>query len=169
MQSSSPKSEKESTKDTNTTRIYASLLILFLLLFIFLPGMILILTIGMLPTLGARLSDPTPLKSQTYCVGFCNFAGLIPSLYDLSQSRFALKEAYQMIHNEFNLLIILVFSAIGWMIFFIIPAITLSIYRSRDKANLIKMVKRYDNLREIWGEAIPVSEIMSAVQSQGKK
>lgn len=144
-------------------------LITFLSLFIFNPALTLILLVGMLPTFGARLSDPTPLKTQTFCVGFCNFASLLPSLHELYSENFNLNAAYAIIHNQYNLLTILSGSALGWLLFFIIPSITVSVFRTRDKKNLIAMVRRYDDLKKIWGDSIPNSEIISTINTGNQK
>lgn len=145
---------------------FATLLVLFLGLFIFSPSLTLVVVVGMMPTFGARLSDPTYTKAQTYCVGFCNFASLLPSLNQIYLNHFTLDAAYSIIHNQYNLLIILAGSALGWLLFFIIPSINVSILKARDKKNLISMIKRYDELKKIWGDSIPDSEIISSAHTK---
>lgn len=137
------------------------LLMTLLVLFMFFPALLIILFIGMMPTLGAAISDPTHNKAQTCCVGFCNIAGLVPALHKLYLNHFTVASAYTIIHDEFNLLYILGVSAIGWALFFVIPSITVSMYRTRDKHYLIRMIKRYKDLKEIWGDAIPESEVIT--------
>ena len=137
------------------------LLMTLLVLFMFFPALLIILFIGMMPTLGAAVSDPTHNKAQTCCVGFCNIAGLVPALHKLYLNHFTVASAYATMHDEFNLLYILGVSAIGWGLFFIIPSIAVSMYRTRDKHYLIRMIKRYKDLKEIWGDAIPESEVIT--------
>ncbi len=140
---------------------YVLVLMSLLILFIFLPALLIIVFVGMMPTMGAAISDPSTNRSQTMCVGFCNLSGLIPAFHQIYGDHFILSSAYNIIHNEFNLLYILGVSALGWGLFFIVPSITVSIYRTRDKLYLIRMMKRYKELKEIWGDALPDSEILA--------
>lgn len=137
------------------------LLMSLLILFMFFPALLIILSIGMMPTLGAVISDPTSNRAQATCVGFCNISGLVPALHQLYLNHFSLASAYIIIHDEFYLLYILGISAMGWALFFIIPSIAVSMYKTRDKVYLIRMMKRYKDLKEIWGDALPDSEILT--------
>jgi len=157
--------QNNGTKNTMKLGALTTCLFMFLGLFIFNPSLTLVLIIGMMPTFGARLSDPTSNKAQTYCVGFCNLASIFPSLYEIYTDKFNMDAAYSIIHNQYNLLIILSGSALGWVLFFIIPSINVSVLRTRDKKNLIAMIKRYDELKKIWGDSIPDSEIISTINA----
>lgn len=150
--------KNKNTPNNMGTRGLIGLLISFLGLFVFFPGISLLGVIGMMPTIGARISDPTYTRAQTFCVGFCNVAGLVPSFYELYLQHFSLKAAYVLIHDQMNLLIILSASAFGWGLFFLIPSITISIYRTQDKRNLLSMIKRYDQIQENWGDSVPTCE-----------
>jgi zona occludens toxin (predicted ATPase) len=157
------KEEKIESKGQSSFQITGLIffLVSLLILFMFFPALLIILSIGMMPTLGAVISDPTSNRAQSTCVGFCNISGLVPALHQLYLNNFSLASAYVIIHDEFYLLYILGISAMGWALFFIIPSIAVSMYRSRDKFYLIRMVKRYKDLKEIWGDALPDSEILT--------
>ena len=144
------------------------LLMVILILFIFFPALLIILSIGMMPTLGAVVSDPTSNRAQATCVGFCNISGLVPALHQLYLNHFTLASAYVIVHDEFYLLYILGISAMGWALFFIIPSIAVSMYRTRDKLYLIRMVKRYKDLKDIWGDALPDSEVLTNSKGGGR-
>lgn len=144
-------------------------LIVSLVFLIFLPGLSLVLFIGLLPTLGAIISDPTETRAQAFCVGVCNIAGLAPSIHELYSSKFSMKAAYTLIHNEINLLIILCAAAIGWVIFFTVPVITTIFYKSRDRSTLQKLVRRYDELKETWGDAVASSSAIENLRSKSSK
>lgn len=165
-----PAGERTNTRKQDTNgRIIIVSFVSFLGMFLFYPGLTLLSIIGMMPTIGARISDPTSTKAQTFCVGFCNIAGLIPSLYELSLQQFNLKAAYEIIHNQLNLLVILSASAFGWFLFFIIPSITISIYQTRDKRNLLEMIKRYEQIHESWGEAVPTYDNIESLKRKTGK
>ncbi len=144
-------------------------LIISLGLIIFLPGLALLLFIGLLPTVGALISDSTKARAQAFCVGVCNIAGLVPMIHELYGDKFKLQAAYGIIHNDVNLLLILCASAVGWAIFFAVPVITISFYKTRDKTSLIKMVRRYDVLKETWGDALPPSPTIDHLKQKNQK
>lgn len=160
-----------STEETTQTEVKAPtnikvtglilLLVVLLALFTFFPALLIVLSIGFMPTVGAAISDPTPNRAQTSCVGFCNLAALVPSLHQIYLGDFTMNAAYGIIHDQFHLLYILGVSSIGWALFFVVPSVTISMYKARDKMYLIRMVKRYHELKEIWGDALPESDIMN--------
>lgn len=158
--------------ETTTTppQINTKKIILFMLLAItitlFFPGLALIVFIGMLPTFGALISDPTRNYSQAFCVGICNLTGLGPLVVDLYKHNLNLAYAYEIIHTDTNLLLILCAAAFGWGLFFIVPAITIAFYRNRDRTTLIQMVRRYDQLKKTWGDNIPNSPSVESIKSK---
>lgn len=143
-------------------------LVLALGIMIFFPGLALFLFIGLLPTLAAMISDPTKNRAQTFCVGVCNLTGLMPMLHELYLNNFNIQVVYSVIHNDLNLLIILCASAIGWGIFFAVPVITVAFYKTKDRATLIKMIRRYDELKGTWGESIPSSPTIENLKQKKK-
>lgn len=151
----------------NTKKIVL-LMLAIIAVTLFFPGLALISFIGMLPTFGAFISDPTKNNSQTFCVGICNLTGLGPLVNDLYQHSFSLAYAYEIIHTDTNLLLILCTAAIGWSVFFIAPAITIAFYRNRDKTTLIQMVRRYDQLKKTWGDNIPNSPAIESLKKTNK-
>ncbi len=150
------------------TKKFIFFLVMTIALTLFLPGLALVLFIGILPTFGALISDPTKNSSQTFCVGICNITGLAPMVSDLYNHNFNLTYAYEVIHNDINLLTILCAAAIGWAIFFIVPSITIAFYRNRDRTTLIQMVRRYDQLKKTWGDNIPNSPSVESLKSKKK-
>lgn len=162
------------TPDTITTppqintKKFALILMFIIALTLFLPGLALVLFIGMLPTFGAFISDPTRNNTQSFCVGICNFTGLGPLVKDLFDHSFNLSYAYTLIHNDINLLTILCSAAIGWAIFFIVPTVTVAFYRNRDRTALINMVRRYEQLKKTWGNSIPDSPSVESIRNKNK-
>lgn len=144
-------------------------LIIILGLIVFLPSIALILFIGILPTLGAMISDPSSMRAQTFCVGVCNIAGLVPMVHELYVNNFRLQHAYEMIHDDINLLLVLCASAVGWGIFFIVPVVTVAFYKTRDKSMVVKMVRRYDELKDTWGDALPTCPTIERLKEMRKK
>jgi hypothetical protein len=166
---STPPEKSSPPKKQVTFKGVIFFLIISLGLIIFLPGLALILFIGLLPTLAALISDPTKTRAQAFCVGMCNMAGLVPMIHDLYGDKFKLQAAYGIIHNDVNLLLILCASAIGWGIFFAVPVVTIAFYKTRDKTTLIKMVRRYEELKEIWGTALPPAATIDHLKQKKQK
>ncbi len=161
-------SESASTPPQINTKKIAFLMMIILAVTLFFPSLALISFIGMLPTFGAFISDPTKNNSQTFCVGICNLTGLGPLVSDLYHHNFSLSYAYEIIHTDTNLLMILCAAAIGWSIFFIVPAFTVAFYRNRDKTTLVQMIRRYDQLKKTWGDNIPNSPSIESIKKKDK-
>lgn len=125
---------------------------------LFYPGVVIILALGFLPTLGALATDVTFKKSQVFCVGCCNGAGMIPILVQLSQKQFSMQVAMDIIHDPTRLLVVLVGAGIGWVIAFAVPMLTINFYRNKDQKLVNQLIARHQHLKKLWGDSLPELE-----------
>lgn len=139
-------------KDKNS---YVMLLIFLILCLVIVPGLILITFVAFLPTVAAWISNTSPGYTLPFCVGICNLATAFPCYISLIQSRFSMAAVYHTLYDPFSLLLILGGAGIGWAIYLMIPGFTVSYYKSYDKNTRQRLIKRYQQIKEIWGEEIP--------------
>jgi hypothetical protein len=124
-----------------------------LLMTVSLPSMVL-LFIGMLPTLVAWIVDRNPQKYSTFCVGGMNFCGVFPYLLDLWGGTHSVSNAVGILTNVFTLLVMYGAAAFGWMMFMTVPPVVsgfLTVMQQRRVAQLRAQQKR---LIEEWGDAV---------------
>lgn len=153
-------SKKKQTKRDNS-KIIVLILVLFIIGVVTYPGFVLISFIILMPTLAALLSDISPNYSLSFCVGICNLASSLPCFRLLYNNRFSLESVYHIIRDPFMLLSVLVGASIGWIIYLGVPSITISYYRKQDQSTLEKLVKKYADLKESWGDIIPNSQAIA--------
>src|SRR5258708_18984040 len=120
-----------------------------------LPTLILI-AIGMLPSLVAYIVDRREEKYAAYCVGGFNISGVIPYLFVLwaqGDTMFALSAIAK---NPFAWLVMYGAAAIGWLANYWVPQITMRVRRARDRAEIARLRKRQDQILDEWGmEVMP--------------
>jgi hypothetical protein len=86
-------------------------------------GSVMLLFIGMLPTLVAFLVDRTPKRYSTFCVGGLNFSGVFPSLLDLWTGTNEVSAAIDIMIDPFRLTVMYGAAAFGWMLFMVVPPV----------------------------------------------
>lgn len=133
--------------------------------FMFVPSLTTILLVGMLPTIGALLVDQSAGKVYVFCVGCCNVSGLLPIILELVQHRFSLQIAANILDNPGKILTVLACAAVGWGIAAVVPSLTVMYYRTKDRSTMHELMRKYSNLKKIWGDAIPAYEIFKTIQS----
>lgn len=87
-----------------------------------LPTM-LVLTLGLLPTLVAFVVDVNPRKYAARSVGFLNFAGTLPFLITLWSGRHDLIAAMKILTDVYAWLVIYSAAAMGWLIYMGMPSV----------------------------------------------
>lgn len=146
--------KKESAPRSRTANIWLWVaVLLFCLIWISFPTVMMI-AIGMPPTLVAWIIDRTYQKSATFCVAGLNFCGLFPFLMDLWFGTHSIKTAGAMMSDVFTLLAIYGSAAFGWMMFMAVPPVIatfLTVVSQRRVAQLRTLQR--DIIAE-WGESV---------------
>lgn len=153
-------SKTERTKRDNS-KIIILILVLFIIGVVTYPGLMIISFIILMPTFAALLTDVSQNYSLSFCVGICNLASSLPCFRILYRNQFSLESVYQIVHDPFMLLFVLVGSGIGWLIYLSVPPITMGYYRKQDQSNLQKLAAKYAELKDCWGDMIPDSEVFT--------
>ncbi|MFM2128654.1 MAG: hypothetical protein RL477_200 [Pseudomonadota bacterium] len=127
---------------------------------VFIAGMIfalptmLVLTLGLLPTLVAFVVDVHPRKYAARCVGFLNFAGTLPFLVSLWTGHHTLISAMKILTDVYAWLVIYSAAAVGWVIYAGMPSVAGILMA----INAARRIRRLDAARKKliaeWGEGI---------------
>ena len=118
------------------------------------PATILMIVVGMPPTVVAWIIDRSHQKSATYCVAGMNFCGLFPYIMDLWTGTHSLKAAAAIVTDVFALLVIYGAAAFGWLIFVAVPPVVgtfLTVMSQRRVAQLRTLQRK---IIEEWGESV---------------
>lgn len=115
---------------------------------------VLVLGIGMLPTLGAMLSDRRREKYATLCVGAMNFTGVLPFLIKLWTEDHSYEHAFAVIGDPITWLIMYGAAALGWAIYFVAPGIVGMFIGMRTEQRIQKLRRRQRDLVEEWGPGV---------------
>lgn len=115
---------------------------------------VLVVFIGMLPTIVAFLIDRTDQKYATFCVGGLNFTGVFPYLLDLWAGSHTAMGAIEVLTNVFSLAVMYASAAIGWVVFAAIPPViaTFLTVISHRKISTLRATQK--KIVEEWGEEV---------------
>lgn len=131
---------------------------LFLLLavpvaLVLLPSTLVVLP-AMIPTVVARIVDPTPGKHLTITVGSLNFAGSLWFLHELWSANQSFHAIVPTLGDMFGWLCALLGAGCGWVIYWTMPAVTRNIAATKSSLRLSRVRKHQEDLIEQWGEAV---------------
>ena len=139
-------------RKTNWTALWLFVLIVGLIWLS--PATIVIMVVGMPPTVVAWIIDRSYQKSASYCVAGMNFCGLFPYLMDLWMGANNVKAATTIVTDVFSLLVIYGAAAFGWMLYIIIPPVVgtfLTVMAQRRVAQLRTLQRQ---IIDEWGESV---------------
>jgi len=127
----------------------------------FLAGATLVvLFLGMLPTIVAYIIDRSKQKSAALCVGSINMIGVFPYVSDLWSGANDLNAAIVIISDLFNLLVMYSAAAFGWFFFLSLPSIISSFVLVLQQRKVAQLRGEQKDLIEEWGaEVAAVVEI----------
>jgi len=141
-----------STASTAATRTILITVILGIAVFT-LPT-VLILGLGMVPTLAAMIADRRKEKYATLCVGCMNFMGVLPFMIQLWTEEHSYDRAFQVILDPFTWLSMLGAAACGWAIYFVAPGIVGMVIAMRTEQRIQRLRRRQRDLVEEWGPGV---------------
>ena len=137
-----------STKSPISWGWIASLIILMMI--ISLPTVI-VLSIGMLPTIVARISDRSDHHYSTLCVGGLNMAGVYPYLITIWFENHTIRGAMDLMSDIFVLVVMYGSATFGWLLYQTIPPVIaafLNVMAERRvavlRANQTKIIDEWD-------------------------
>lgn len=129
------------------------LLVLTFLVVLAGPTMILLL-LGMLPTLVALIIDRTKQKSNSLCVGSINFIGVFPYIMGLWGGMNDFTAAFTIVGDIFNLLVMYSAAAFGWFLFLTMPSIISSFVLVLQQRKVAQLRGEQKDLIDEWGAEV---------------
>lgn len=126
----------------------------FILGMLFALPTMLVLTLGLLPTLVAFVVDMHPRKYAARSVAFLNFAGTLPFLLSLWTGRHDLVSAMKILTDVYAWLVIYSAAGMGWLIYMGMPSVAgfLMQFHAAQKVRRLEMARR--KLVSEWGEDV---------------
>jgi hypothetical protein len=118
-----------------------------------LPTVILV-SVTMLPTLGAYFSEKGNNRYAWLCVGGLNFSGLIPYLFALWFGVHTMDEALTLISDGGVLFWTYFCAAIGWLIYKATPPLVASWMKMSSQRRLASLKAAQRKLVEEWGDDV---------------
>ena len=115
---------------------------------------VIVLLVGMIPTLAAYIIDLTPGRYAARCVAGLNIAGVVPFLNRLWASTNDLPAAIAVVTDVYAWLAFYAASGIGWLLFVSLPGFVASFktYSAKRSANALR--ERLEVLGEEWGSEV---------------
>jgi len=113
-----------------------------------------IIAAGMLPTLGAYLSEKGEDRYAFLCVGGLNFAAVVPYLFGMWFGVHTIDEAIHLLSDSALLLWAYMAAAVGWVIYKAMPPIISGwlTMNTNKRINGLKAAQR--KLTEDWGQDV---------------
>ena len=113
-----------------------------------------VLLVGGLPTIVARIIDRSESRMRFVCVGGLNLAGLSPYLMELWFGRHDLRHAADIILDPFTLLVIYGLSAIGWVLYNSTPPLVGAVLEMTSQRRMTTLREKQRSLVTEWGPEI---------------
>jgi hypothetical protein len=117
------------------------------------PTMI-ILFVGLIPTVVCYIVDLTPGRYAFRCVAAMNFAGVAPFLRLLWSEGHDMSSAMGIIGDPFTWLVFYGTAAFGWALFFSVPGVVSAVQTLNAERHLNTLRLRQNALAEEWGKEI---------------
>ncbi|MBI5162976.1 MAG: acyl-CoA synthetase [Magnetospirillum sp.] len=115
---------------------------------------VVVLFFTMLPTLAAWGTEKGPHKYAWLCVGGLNLSGVIPYLFGLWFGIHNLDAAFDLLSDATVLLVAYGTSAIGWLIYMVMPPLVASWLSYTSERRVAAMKAAQKKLIERWGDEV---------------
>lgn len=126
------------------------------ILFVF-TGTVILVLVGMAPTIVAYIIDRTPKKYAAFCVGGMNFTGVFPSILKLWDGNPDIRHAIAIAFHPFDLTVMYGAAAFGWMIYQAIPPVVAAMIAVSAQHRIAQLRGRQRELIREWGEALALA------------
>jgi len=115
---------------------------------------VLVLVIGMAPTIVAFFTDRRKEKYAAFCVGAMNLLGVLPVALGMWTRDHSMDSAMRNVTNVFNWFLMYGAAAIGWGLYAVTPAIVAFVLRVQIERRITKMQGYQRELIDEWGEGV---------------
>jgi hypothetical protein len=119
---------------------------------------IVLLALGLVPTLVVLFIDTDREKSATAAVGAMNFAGVVPFIIDLWIKGQSMDNAFRILREPSTWLVMLGAAGIGQLIVFAIPQAMATLTLVRAEMRLKVLRSNLEQLKTSWGAAVATTK-----------
>lgn len=141
-------------KSRKTKSMVFGLFFLTMALGSFFPAASMIMTIGMMPTIVILLLSSEENRIRAAIIGALNFAGCFPFLLDIARGGHLVSHAFELISDPLTIVIIYSAAAIGYAIEWAVSGIASNILYERASIRYRALVKKQQEMVELWGESV---------------
>lgn len=113
-----------------------------------------IISLGMIPTAVAYFVDNSRERGLGRVVMCLNAAGVLPGLLRLWHQGHTVSNALEIACEPIMMALVLVPSAVGWMIYGYVPLLVVGLVRKKAEAQIRALEKAQENLIQQWGPAV---------------
>ncbi len=115
---------------------------------------VLVLVIGMAPTIVAFFTDRRKEKYAAFCVGAMNLLGVLPVALGMWTRDHSMDSAVRNVTNVFNWFLMYGAASLGWGLYAVTPAIVAFVLRIQIERRITKMQSYQRELIDEWGEGV---------------
>lgn len=124
-----------------------------MVMFIF-PQVVILIAVGMVPTIVAYAVDKTPGKYATICVGGMNFSGVFPALTTYWDGNSTFTAVFDIVGDPFNMTIMFLAAGFGWALYSFVPPIISAALAVAAQHRIQQLRSDQRALIQEWGPAI---------------
>ena len=122
----------------------------------YIPETLILLALGLSPTVVAFIVDKSKGKYATISVGGMNIAGITPALLDLWSGKNNISAAMGILTDPLDLMIMFAGAAFGWMLYLTIPPVVSGLLTLIAQHRIAQLRGDQKKLIKEWGEGIAV-------------
>lgn len=115
---------------------------------------ILLLLIGMAPSIVAYIVDKRPRKVKARSISYLNFAGCLPYALKLWMGQNTISGVLELVFEPSVLMIMYSSAAVGWMLNFIMAPIMSAYLAVQHEAKIRSISSRQEDLIKEWGSEV---------------
>ena len=115
---------------------------------------IILLIVGMAPTVVAILTDRSPQKVCARTVGYLNFAGCVPWAVQYWIGGGDLERVFDMVGDPYVLLVMYASAAVGWLLYYAMRPVAASYLAVNNEIKASQLKKRQQDLIDGWGPEV---------------
>ncbi len=152
--STKPAPINRNKKENHRMGVLPKLLFLFLLLIAVMRSLpiVIVLFIGLLPTLTLLLIDPKNLN-KLIVVGCFNLAGVFVYVFNVIRN-YSVHNALFVFGDVFNMILMLCSAGLGLVIYYEMPHIFIYLTKASNQRHIASIDSHIAKLKEIWGQDV---------------
>ena len=158
-------SEEQEAEGAARGRVIIAWVVAPLVCIAFFPT-ILLLLIGMAPSIVAYIVDKRPRKITTRSIGYLNFAGCLYYALKLWMEQNTISGVLELVSEPSTLMIMYSSAAVGWMLNFIMVPIMSAFLAVQHEAKIRSISRRQEDLIKEWGSVVKGQVILEEIPAQ---